>query len=136
MSDVSTHTLKGVSSLTVRQGDITLFMDVEDFTVEAHHGEQEDVYSEYSMDPIRVFKWSTPDYAIRSSRIVLNDDIAFKVVKKQRAVTRTVSIEIEEWTVAQINEARIATGAPETATPTWVRDSGKQYVEFKWEESV
>lgn len=128
----STHTLEGVSSLTVRQGDITLFVDVENFTIVAR-----DNTERYDFGWGEKYITEDTTYAIRETKVVLNDEgIAFKVVKAGKPVTRTASIEIDEWTVEQINAAQKVCGAPEKAIPTWVRDSGKQYVEFKWEDSV
>lgn len=123
----SNYTLEGVSSLTVRQGGITLFLDVEDFTVVADR-----TYKYY--DPT----WSPEcTYAIKECAVVVDDEgTAFKIVKAQKPVTRTVSIEIDEWSMEQITTAQSACGAPERAVPTWVRDGGKQYVEFKWEDNV
>lgn len=121
--------------MTVRNGDITLFLDVDDFTIEVHDPEDE-IYTDYSWSPIRL-KSGLPNYTIRSSTIPLDEEgIAFKMVKAGKPVTRTVSIEIEEWTVAQINEAQKATGAPPDAVPNYLRQDGKHHVEFKWEEQV
>jgi hypothetical protein len=105
---------------------------VEDFTIVAIEREERG-YDPYLYKTLKL----ETTYAIKGSPIVLNDDgIAFKVVKAGKPVTRTVSIEIDEWTVEQITAAQKACGAPEKAIPTWVRDGGKQYVEFKWEDSV
>jgi hypothetical protein len=68
----STYQLKGVSSLTVRNGDITLFLDVDDFAIEVHEPEDE-IYSDYTWEPMK-FKSSLPSYTIRSSVIPVDKD--------------------------------------------------------------
>lgn len=130
----SKHTLEGVSSLTVRNGDTTLFLDVDDFTIEVKD-EHDDVEVWSGYDKYTFMNAQT--YSIRGSTIPLNEEgYAFKVVQKKTPVVRRATIEIEEWTVAQINAARIAVGAPEDAIPTYLRADGKHHVEFKWEESA
>lgn len=121
----SETTLSGVSSLTVKHGDTTIFMDVEDFTIVADDGRWFD-------DGLDMWLPYTT-YSIKEMGVVLdNKGVAYTVVK-QKPVVRTAEIEVEGWSMGQIKAAQSACSAPEDAAVSCVRDGDRVWVHFEWE---
>lgn len=125
---MSEHTLTGVSSLTVRNGDITLFMDVENFTVEVHEDYNE-MHSTMFYEPTVIFR-DNSHYTIRGTLRVDDKGTAYTLVKDRKPFVRTARIEMEDRTMDNIKAFLEAVKAPKEAVITVV----KNVVKVEWED--
>lgn len=128
--DVSTRTFEGVSTLTVKQGDITLEAKVEDLTVEVVERFDSINYGFGS----KLFK-SDATYAIRHTKMVPDEDGKYMTIRKdlKKPVLRTARIEVEAFTTALLEAARIACEAPESAEISTYTHDEKKEVRFAWQ---
>lgn len=129
----SSYKVDGVSSLTLKNGDLTILMEVEDFVIDVKD-RYDNIDTFFGFEP-PIYK-TEETYSIRGSLSVDDNGHAFVVHKQRKSVVRTARIELDRWDVSQIVEAQKATGAPDEAAVRHVRESDKTYVEFEWEELV
>ena len=128
----SSSTFGGVSHVVVTCGDITLECDVENLRVvnEEEWGEVSDGFGY----PVSTYKENS-EFFLDKARMVENSEGHYYTIRKgvKKAVDHTARIDVDTFTVANLEAARIAAGAPEHAEMvTHVSSHGKD-VTFVWQ---